>query len=273
MFVPPQLHQQLRLLIRANHILHHHGLVDAFGHISVRHPLNKDQYIIAAYDPGAPALVKYASDFISYWIKDSSPVDPNAPQGYSERYIHGEVLRKFPDANCVVHSHSEVVIPFTLGGVDVRPVFHMAGFLGPYVPVFDISQTYSSLEEPYQADMLIKSQTLGAALADKLSVTQPVVLQHKHGFTTFGASIEEAVYRAIYTQTNCRLLAQALALADSDPRQVSYLTPEEAEACAVMNAKCLDKSFRLWLREVQVNPLYESEEGEPEKGKVAGMRV
>jgi hypothetical protein len=86
MLIPPQLQQQLRLLIRANHILHHHALVDAFGHISIRHPLNKDQYLIAAYDPGAPALVKSAQDFISYWVKDSSPVDPNAPQGYSERY-------------------------------------------------------------------------------------------------------------------------------------------------------------------------------------------
>ncbi|KAH7384656.1 class II aldolase and Adducin N-terminal domain-containing protein [Pyrenochaeta sp. MPI-SDFR-AT-0127] len=273
MAVPQQLLQQLRLLIRANHILHHHGLVDAFGHISVRHPLNKDQYIIAAYDPGAPALVKYASDFISYWVKDSTPVDADAPQGYSERYIHGEVLRKFPEANCVVHSHSEVVIPFTLGGVPVRPVSHMAGFLGASVPVFDISTTYRNLKEPFQQDMLIKSQSLGAALATHLSDSQPVVLQHKHGFTTFGASVEEAVYRAIYTQMNCRLLAQAIALAEGDPGRVTYLTPEEAKACAVMNAKCQDKSFRLWLREVQVNPLYESEEGEPEKGKVAGMKV
>jgi hypothetical protein len=48
MSIPPELQQQLRLLIRANHILHHHALVDAFGHISIRHPLNRDQYLIAA---------------------------------------------------------------------------------------------------------------------------------------------------------------------------------------------------------------------------------
>jgi ribulose-5-phosphate 4-epimerase/fuculose-1-phosphate aldolase len=277
MSIPPQLQQQLRLLIRANHILHHHGLVDAFGHISVRHPLNKDQYIIAAYDPGAPALVKSAQDFISYWVKDSSPVDPGAPQGYSERYIHGEILRKFPKAKCVVHSHSEDVIPFTLSkgdGVPVRPVFHMAGFMGAYgCKVFNMDKLHGTSRAPEEHDMLIKNATLGEALASYLSETYPVVLQHKHGFTTFGASIEEAVYRAIYTQKNCVLLQRALANFGGDATLVDYLSSKEAEDCAAMNKKTLDKSFRLWVREVQVNPLYENEEGEPEKGKVAGMKM
>ncbi|KAL6170656.1 hypothetical protein ACJQWK_03624 [Exserohilum turcicum] len=273
------LQQQLRLLIRANHILHHHGLVDAFGHISVRHPLNKDQYIIAAYDPGAPALVKNVSDFNSYWVRDSSPVDKDAPQGYSERFIHGEILRKFPKANCVVHSHSEDVIPFTIGHGPkqprpVRAVFHMAGFLGhDGASVFDMETLYGTARAPAERDLLIKNATLGEALASHLNAESPVVLQHKHGFTTFGASIEEAVYRAIYTQKNCVLLQRAIAIAGGNAHAVQYLSPDEINDCAVMNKKTLDKSFRLWLREVQVNPLYQNEEGEPEKGKVAGMKM
>jgi len=289
MSLPPPLQQQLRLLIRANHILHHHNLVDAFGHISVRHPLNKDQYIIAAYDPGAPALVKNVGDFISYWVRDSSPVDKDAPQGYSERFIHGEVLRKFPQANCVVHSHSEHVIPFTLGSEDacpVRPVFHMAAFMGVGgARVFNMDKLYRdaaadtssssspSPSPPYSQDLLIKDAHLGAALAEHFTPENPVVLQHKHGFTTFGASIEEAVYRALYTQKNCMLLQRAIAIAGGDADEVAYLTPQEIKDCAIMNKKTLDKSFRLWLREVQVNPLYENEEGEPEKGQVGGMKM
>ncbi|KAF2830834.1 arad-like aldolase/epimerase [Ophiobolus disseminans] len=266
MSIPPPLHNALRLLIRANHILHHHALVDAFGHISLRHPLNPDHYLLAAYDPGAPALVKSAHDFIAYRVSDSSPVDAHAPQGYSERFIHGAVLRRFPDAMCVVHSHSETVVPFTLGGEGVRPVFHMAGFMG--------CEAVEVLGDGEQGpDMLVKTDALGAALAGKLSGKRPVVLQHKHGFTTFGRSVEEAVYRAVYTQTNCKLLAQAIVFAGGDMGKVAHLTEEEVSACRVMNEKCQDKSFRLWLREVQVNPLYENEEGEPEKGKVAGMRV
>jgi ribulose-5-phosphate 4-epimerase/fuculose-1-phosphate aldolase len=271
--LPAPFLQQLRLLIRANHILHQHGLVDAFGHISIRHPMDRKQYLIAAYDPGAPALVKSREDFIAYYIADSSPVDPNAPQGYSERFIHGEILRKYPEAKCVIHSHSEAVIPFTIGQHGVKPVFHMAGFLGAdWCPTFKASDTYSTMET-YQPDMLIKTQVLGTALAAKVSHEQPVVLQHKHGFTTFGKSIEEAMYRAVYTQANCKLLAQALATENFDWGRVQFLSTEEAEACRIMNEKCQDKSFRLWLREVQVNPLYENEEGEPEKGKVAGMQM
>ncbi|CAO2655555.1 Nn.00g043580.m01.CDS01 [Neocucurbitaria sp. VM-36] len=271
--LPPSLKQQIRLLIRANHILHQHNLVDAFGHISIRNPLDPTQYLIAAYDPGAPALVSSARDFITYFVSDSSPVDLNAPQGYSERFIHGEILKRFPHATCVVHSHSEVVIPFTLGNVEVKPVFHMAGFMSAAaLPVLDVADTYATLDT-CEPDMLIKNQVLGAVLAEKVSEAQPVVLQHKHGFTTFGRSVEEAVYRALYTQTNCRLLKDTIDLAGGDAGKVAYLTREEAEACAVMNKKCQDKSFRLWLREVQVNPLYTNDEGEPEKGEVGGMKM
>jgi ribulose-5-phosphate 4-epimerase/fuculose-1-phosphate aldolase len=235
--------------------------------------MDKKQYLIAAYDPGAPALVKSREDFIAYWIADSSPVDPDAPQGYSERFIHGEILKKFPDAKCVVHSHSEEVIPFTIGGKGVKPVFHMAGFLGAdWCPMFKASEAYNTMSE-FQPDMLIKNQALGAALASKLSDSQPVVLQHKHGFTTFGKSVEEAIYRAVYMQSNCRLLAKALATENLDWDRISFLSKDEVKACRIMNEKCQDKSFRLWLREAQVNHLFENEEGEPEKGKVAGMKM
>jgi hypothetical protein len=81
------------------------------------------------------------------------------------------------------------------------------------------------------------------------------------------------VYRAIYTQKNCILLQRAIAIAGGDAEAVSYLSAQEIKDCAIMNKKTLDKSFRLWVREVQVNPLYENEEGEPEKGKVAGMKM
>jgi ribulose-5-phosphate 4-epimerase/fuculose-1-phosphate aldolase len=175
----------------------------------------------------------------------------------------------------VVHSHSEDVIPFTLGkGLEVRPVFHMAGFMGAApCPVFRIDSLHGTPRAPTESDMLIKNATLGAALASYFSDSHPVVLQHKHGFTTFGSSIEEAVYRAIYTQKNCVLLQRAIANVGGDAEMVDYLTSKEAEDCAIMNKKTLDKSFRLWVREVQVNPLYENEEGEPEKGKVAGMKM
>ena len=78
----------------------------------------------------APAIVTSSDDLIEYWVKDSSPIDPNAKKGYSERFIHGELFRMYPAINCVVHSHAEAVLPYVTSGVPLLPVFHMAGFLG-----------------------------------------------------------------------------------------------------------------------------------------------
>lgn len=286
----PELKHALQLLISANHILHCHGLVDAFGHISVRHPLKPDCYIIAAYDPGAPALVSSRADFIEYFVLRSEPTDGAQPKGYSERYIHGEIYARFPEVQCVVHSHSEAVIPFTAAKIPVKPIFHMAGFLGADgPPTFDVtaldghdpSNDAVNNVEPYSTDMLIKTSRLGDYLAQAFCTTQTkleakepeyaVVLQHKHGFSCIGDSIQQAVYRAVYTQKNCKLLKDAIALVGGFEEDVQYLTQEEAEACATMNKLTQDKAFRLWLREVQVHRLYRNEEGIPEALLVGGM--
>lgn len=83
----------------------------------------------------APACVTTSDDLIEYYVKDSSTVDPNAKKGYSERFIHGEMFRMYPQINCVVHSHAEAVLPYVTSGVPLMPVFHMAGFLGRFSSV------------------------------------------------------------------------------------------------------------------------------------------
>jgi ribulose-5-phosphate 4-epimerase/fuculose-1-phosphate aldolase len=120
--------QTERELITANHILHNHDLFDGFGHISVRHPENPSVYILSGYL--APALVESRDDLIHYHVKDSNPIDPNARAGYSERFIHGELYKRFPEINCVIHSHSSDVLPYTVGNFRLKPVIHMGAFLG-----------------------------------------------------------------------------------------------------------------------------------------------
>jgi ribulose-5-phosphate 4-epimerase/fuculose-1-phosphate aldolase len=78
----------------------------------------------------APGVVSSSEDLIEYYVADGSTVDPNAKKGYSERFIHGEMFKKFPAVNCVIHSHAEAVLPYVTSGVPLLPVFHMAGFLG-----------------------------------------------------------------------------------------------------------------------------------------------
>jgi ribulose-5-phosphate 4-epimerase/fuculose-1-phosphate aldolase len=122
--------QLQRDLITANHILHYHKAVDAYGHISIRHPEKPDIYIMSG--SVAPALVESPDDLIEYHVADSSPVNPNVKKGYLERYIHGEIFKLYPEVGCVIHSHSEAVLAFTTSGVPLVPVFHMAGFLGRF---------------------------------------------------------------------------------------------------------------------------------------------
>ena len=78
----------------------------------------------------APGVVSSSDDLIEYYVADGSTVDPNAKKGYSERFIHGEMFKKFLSVNCVIHSHAEAVLPYVTSGIPLLPVFHMAGFLG-----------------------------------------------------------------------------------------------------------------------------------------------
>lgn len=219
-------------LITANHILHYHSVVDAFGHISVRNPQNPNTFFLSRNL--APALVKSRNDIIEYRIEDSSAVDEDAPKGFAERFIHSEIYKTYRDVNSVVHAHNESVLPFSIGSVPLKPVFHMAGAMGPQVPIFDIQNHYKS-SDPLHS-LLVTNSHLGAGLAagfnpstttQKLggmiknyitsSSPDPVryppvatVLMRGHGFTCIGNFIEEAVFRAIYTCANARVQRQAL---------------------------------------------------------------
>ena len=118
----------LSTLITANHILHYHGVLDAYGHISVRNPNNASTFFLARNV--APALVSSPSDIVEYLVQDASPVNLNAPPGYLERFIHSEVLKLYPTVNSVVHSHAQSVIPFGVTEVPLVPVSQMGFPIG-----------------------------------------------------------------------------------------------------------------------------------------------
>ena len=115
---PPQ--TLFSTLIAANHILHYHGVVDAYGHISVRNPQDPNTFFISK--SLAPALVSCREDLEEYKVSDASPVNENAPRGYAERFIHSEIYKKYKGVNSVIHAHAEVVLPFAVSSVPLRPV-------------------------------------------------------------------------------------------------------------------------------------------------------
>lgn len=229
-------------LVSGNHILVHEGVLDGFGHISVRHPTDASLFYIAR--SMAPALVQ-AGDVLTCNL-DGEVVDEAGRKTYVERFIHSEIYRVRPDVQSVIHSHSPAMIPFGVTGARLRPICHMSGFLGASTPVYDIR---SSVGE--SSDLLIRSQSLGRDLA-KLLGASSVVLLRGHGNVVVGASIQQSVFRAIYTESNARLQAQALQLAAlSGSGDINYLTDAEAVATSDMNDQHLDRPWQMWKRRVQ----------------------
>ena len=220
----------------ANRILVDQGVVDAFGHVSVRHPARADRFLLARNM--APASV--TPDDILEFDLDGEAVAPGAPRPYLERFIHGEVLRARPEVMAVVHSHSPAVIPFSVAqGLSLRAVSHMGSFLGVQTPVFEIRDVAGDA-----SDLLIRDRPLGAALARSLG-DRPAVLMRGHGVTVVGATLREAVFRAVYTEFNARIQLEALGLGP-----VTFLTAGEAAASAATNASQVDRAWNVWKERV-----------------------
>jgi ribulose-5-phosphate 4-epimerase/fuculose-1-phosphate aldolase len=224
-------------LVSANHILYRHGVVDAFGHVSVRDARDPNRFLLARNM--APALVA-AGDVMAFSL-DGTPEGTDKRQPYLERFIHGSIYRARPDVGAVVHSHAASVIPFGIvRGVALRPVFHMSSFLRGPVPVFEIRDAAGP-----DNDLLVRDPALGDALAASLD-GGPAVLMRGHGATIVGVDVRQAVFRAIYTAANAGLQAEAMRLG-----AVTYLSDEETARATVTNAGQVERAWSLWRLEAQ----------------------
>jgi len=205
-------------LVAANRILAEHGVIDAYGHVSVRSESDPTRYFLARSI--APELVTH-EDILEYDL-DSNPVDPRGKESVRERFIHGEIYKARPDVNAVVHNHSPSVVPFSVTKVSMRPLFHMAAFVGEGVPNFEVRDVQKG------SDLLVKTPYLGKALAKTLGKSS-AALMRGHGSVTVGESLPRAVGRSIYLELSARMQLQALAIAG--PRgKIVYLDDKEVRA-------------------------------------------
>jgi HCOMODA/2-hydroxy-3-carboxy-muconic semialdehyde decarboxylase len=224
-----ELTSQLADLVDANQILFHQGILDAFGHVSVRADYDSEKFLLARNL--APALVGESD--IQEFNLDGETADSRAV--YLERFIHAEIYRARPEVMAVVHSHSPVVVPFSVVDVPLRPVMHMAGFLPQATPVFEIRETLGT-----GSDHLIRDARSGKALADVLG-SNSVALMRGHGAVTVAGSLQAAVYQAVYTEINARTQADALRLGTC-----TYLTGEERKATAATMATQMGRAWNMW---------------------------
>ncbi|HET7672292.1 MAG TPA: class II aldolase/adducin family protein [Burkholderiales bacterium] len=218
-------------LVAGSRILADHGVLDAYGHISARSDKRPAHFIMSR--SRAPALVT-AADLVE-WNADSEAATGDKRKGFIERYIHGEIYRKRPDVTAVVHSHSPSVIPFGVTKSKLRPVYHMGSFLWSGVPVWDIRKVRE------ENDVLVRDRPLGEALAGALGKCN-CVLMRGHGMTVIGASVQEAVFRSIYTEMNARLQMQAMQLEGP----IEFLSDEEGRRSTAANAGTLERPWEVW---------------------------
>lgn len=199
-------------LALANRILANEGVVDAFGHISVRHPDKPDRYLIARYL--ACELVQ--PDDIFEMTLDSQPVKPTNTRFYSELPIHGCIYQARPDVQAVCHHHSPSVLPYCLTGIELIPVVGLGGSIGK-VPFWD------SRDEFGDTNLLVTKPEEGHSLARALG-QHAMVLMRRHGATVVGTSLQNCMFRSIYGCVNAEIQSRSMAMGTIAP-----LTQGEAE--------------------------------------------
>jgi HCOMODA/2-hydroxy-3-carboxy-muconic semialdehyde decarboxylase len=216
-------------LVAASRILAKHGVLDAWGHVSIRHPANPERYLMSR--ARAPALV--GPEDIMEFDLDSNPTDQRERRVFVERFIHGSAYRARPEVNAVVHSHSPTVIPFSVTGEPLKALSHIASFLVDEPPVWEIRDVGIT------QGLLVTNNTQGRSLAQTLG-SKPVALMRGHGNVVVAPDIKRVVHRALYTEVNARQLAIAL----SFKRPITFIAPDE-----VQDPKRLDDSWEVWKAE------------------------
>jgi HCOMODA/2-hydroxy-3-carboxy-muconic semialdehyde decarboxylase len=217
-------------LVAANRILFDQGVVDAFGHVSVRHDKSRERYLMSRSI--APASVT-ADDIMEYDL-DSNPVDQRDRRMYFERFIHSEMYKARPDVNAVVHSHSPTIVPFGVARTPLKPLAQVSAFLGLGVPVFEIRKYETG------GDLMVRNAATGKALAQTLGKAA-VVLMRGHGSTAVGKSLREVVWRAVYAEVNARQQVVAMQLGE-----ITFLTDAEIAANAEESPADPHRAWDMW---------------------------
>jgi ribulose-5-phosphate 4-epimerase/fuculose-1-phosphate aldolase len=208
-------------LVTAYKILVNEGILDSFGHVSVRSAKDPNIFLMPRAMP--PSLVSQ-DDILELRVSDSQPIDPKGRRVNGERYIHGEIYKARPDVISVLHSHSQAVIPLSLTPIKLQPVIVQAGFLPPETPTFEIRDAIKEGDRGMQ----VTDSARGAALARTLS-SYPAALMRGHGNVVVGSSIKQAVVYAIYVDIDARMQTQALLLSRDvvTMKQSELFTPQE----------------------------------------------
>ncbi len=220
-------------LVTANRILAKEGVVDSFGHISVRHPDNSQRFLLSR--ARAPERIE-RGDIVEYEF-DGTAIDEKGRAPYLERFIHGAAYEARPDVHAVVHHHSPSVIPFGVTGKRLKPLLHMCASIGHEVPVWDLHDKFGD------TILLVTDMDMGRDLARALG-PRPSTLMRGHGATVVGRSIRHVVFISVYMEVGAKLQMQSMAMGD-----IKFLTPGEVDKIiARVTDYTLNRAWENWAR-------------------------
>ena len=229
-------------LVAASRILADQGLLDGWGHVSVRDNRDPNRYLMSR---GLAANLVTANDILEFDL-DSRPVDTHGlPMSalFTERYIHGEIYKMRPDVIAVVHTHAPSLIPFGVTKVPLQPMYHRSAFISFGIPVFEIR------ERAGMTDMLIRNAILGRNLAETLG-DHPAALMRGHGAVVVGPSLPRVVGRTIFLALNATLQAEAMRM----DAPITYMEPEEARKIEEREGHGLARTWEGWKQKVMGKP-------------------
>ena len=198
-----ELERSIGDLVIANRILAKENVVDAYGHVSIRHPSKPDHYLLSR--SLSPEFVT-AQDIIEFKL-DGTPVGDTRP-AYLERYIHGAIYESRPEINAVVHSHAEDTLVFGITKAPLCCVAHVASDMGSHVPVWDIADKFGDA-----TNLLVINMEQGRDMAQKLGKNS-VVLMRGHGFSAAADGLLKLVRLSVYLPRNARILMAAIQMGE-----------------------------------------------------------
>ena len=229
-------------LVVANRILAHEEVVDAFGHVSLRHPENPHHYIMSR--SRAPELVDL-EDLMEFEL-DGKIIDEQGRTPYGERFIHGAVMEARPEINAVVHNHAQEVLPFSLTDIPLKPMIHTASLIGKHIPLWDIRDQFGE-----NTDMLVRNMEQGRDLSAALE-NNTCLIMRGHGAVIVGKTLKEAVVTSIYLKINAKIQTSAMAMGNPIP-----LSPGEIKNTkkVQLSPLGLDRMWEAFCLRAGFNPL------------------
>jgi HCOMODA/2-hydroxy-3-carboxy-muconic semialdehyde decarboxylase len=228
----PDLQEACYQLALANRIVAHEGVIDAFGHVSIRHPGDPSRYLLSR--SRSPELVE-PGDILEFTL-DSKLITQTGELPYGECVIHGSIYQLRADVNAVCHHHSVAILPFCVTGKALKPLIGLGATMGSAAPFWD------SRDEFGDTPMVVTTAEQGLSLARALG-SHAMVLMRRHGATVVGASLQELMFRTIYSHRNAELQLRAAALGEVEP-----LTPGEAELAEAysLRPRPMGRAWEYW---------------------------